>query len=119
MRSSVLIVDDDPAFRGLAGRMLAASGLSVAGEAGSVEQAIEAANRLKPDAVLVDIGLPDGSGMDLASTLAALPWRPRVVLTSSDENAAADSGGSSAARFAFVPKEELPNAPLRWLLTED
>jgi DNA-binding NarL/FixJ family response regulator len=117
MRPSVLIVDDDPAFRGLAGRMLAASGLSVAGEAGSVRQALEAANRLKPDAVLVDVGLPDGSGMDLASTLAALPWAPRVLITSSDENAATDGRGGSPARFAFVPKEELPNAPLQWLLT--
>src|SRR3954468_5081003 len=103
MQSSVLIVDDDPGFRGLARRMLAASGLSVAGEAGTVEQAIEAANRLKPDAVLVDVGLPDGSGMELARPLAGLRGEPRIVITSSDEDGAADSGGSSAARFAFVP----------------
>jgi DNA-binding NarL/FixJ family response regulator len=114
MDPSVLIVDDDPGFRSLAARMLTACGLTVAGEAADVEAAIEAANRLKPAAVLVDIGLPDGSGIDLAQALEALPWRPRVLLTSSDDGAAADDG---AAPFPFVAKEELPNAPLRWLLT--
>jgi DNA-binding NarL/FixJ family response regulator len=119
MESSVLIVDDDPSFRGLAARILAARGLSVAGEAGTVEQAIEAASRLKPQAALVDIGLPDGSGVDLAKALAALPWRPRVLLTSSDDTAAAECSGDSSEHFAFVPKADLPNAPLRWLLTRD
>ena len=116
MDPSVLIVDDDPGFRSLAARMVTACGLTVAGEAADVEAAIEAAQRLKPAAMLVDIGLPDGSGIELAQALEALPWRPRVLLTSSDySTAAADDG---AARFQFVPKEELPNAPLRWLLTQ-
>lgn len=117
MQPSVLIVDDDPAFRRLAARVLAASGLTIAGEAADVERAIEAANRLRPTGALVDVGLPDGNGFDLASALAALPWHPHVVLTSSDEDAG--GGGGAAARFPFVPKEQLPNAPLRALLTGD
>lgn len=111
----MLIVDDDPGFRSLAARILTACGLTVAGEAADVEAAIEAAHRLKPAAVLVDIGLPDASGIDLAQALEALPWRPRVLLTSADDSTAADEG---AERFPFVAKEELPNAPLRWLLTQ-
>jgi len=60
---SVLVVDDDPEFRELAGRLLAASGLTVVGEADGVAAALEAAVQLKPSAVLVDVELPDGDGV--------------------------------------------------------
>jgi len=73
---SVLIVDDDPEFRQLAGRLLAASGMTVVGEADSVAGALEAAARLEPAAALVDVELPDGDGVTLARQLAALPWHP-------------------------------------------
>jgi len=74
MTRSDLVVDDDPQFRELAGRLLAASGLTVIGEADSVSAALEAAVQLKPSAVLVDVELPDGDGVTLARELAALPW---------------------------------------------
>jgi CheY-like chemotaxis protein len=77
---AVLVVDDDPVFRSLARRTLIAEGLVVVGEAESVATAMAAAHALRPDAVLVDVGLPDGDGVALARALTALPWRPRVVL---------------------------------------
>jgi DNA-binding NarL/FixJ family response regulator len=112
MPGSVLIVDDDAQFRGLARRILTASGLSVVGEAESVQSAVEAAEALRPDGVLLDVMLPDGDGVVFAGELAALPWRPRVVLTSSYADAASEDelGGSGAV--AFFPKQELPTAPL-------
>jgi two-component system nitrate/nitrite response regulator NarL len=113
---SVLIVDDDPEFRELAGRLLAASGLTVVGEADGVSAALEAAARLEPSAALVDVELPDGDGLTLARQLAALPWHPRVVLTSIDgEITTADEARRAGAR-AFVHKANLPNASLRQLL---
>src|SRR4051812_22939814 len=87
MPTSVIVVDDDPAFRGLVVRMLARMGFEVVGQAGTVAEAERAAAELRPDAALVDVGLPDGNGLVLARTLAALPWRPRVVLTSTDPDA--------------------------------
>lgn len=116
MSPSVLVVDDDPAFRGLAVRLLAALGLGVAGEAGTVEAAIAAAGSLRPDAVLVDVGLPDGDGISLARELTALPWRPRVVLTSTDVEAASAIDVRDSGAEAFVPKEQLPNTALKRLL---
>jgi DNA-binding NarL/FixJ family response regulator len=113
---AVLVVDDDPVFRGLARRILTAGGLSVVGEAASVQAAIEAAERLRPQAALVDVGLPDGDGIALAERLAALPWRPRVVLTSSDPDAATPDDVRRVGAVAFVAKDELPNAPLTELL---
>jgi DNA-binding NarL/FixJ family response regulator len=113
---AVLVVDDDPVFRGLARRILTAGGLSVVGEAASVQAAIEAAERLRPQAALVDVGLPDGDGIALAERLAALPWRPRVVLTSSDPDAATPDDVRRVGAAGFVAKDELPNAPLTELL---
>lgn len=116
MALRVLVVDDDPAFRRLAERLLTALGLAFAGEADSVAAAVAAAGALRPDAVLVDVGLPDGDGIALARVLAALPWRPRVVLTSTDADAATPADVARSGAAAFVPKEQLPNAALNRLL---
>jgi DNA-binding NarL/FixJ family response regulator len=116
MSASVLVVDDDPSFRALARRMLLAGGLAVVGEAESVASAMAVACNLRPDAALVDVGLPDGDGIALARTLAALPWAPRVVLTSTDPDAATDEDVRRAGVGAFIAKDQLPNAPLLSLL---
>jgi DNA-binding NarL/FixJ family response regulator len=113
---SVLLVDDDAVFRELARRMLRATGLVVVAEAETVAAAIAAAHAVKPDAALVDVGLPDGDGIALAGELTALPWRPRVVLTSTDPDAATPEDVRRSGAGAFVAKDELPNAPLRQLL---
>ena len=106
----MLIVDDDPAFRRLAARMLEEEGIAVAGEAADAHGALAVARARRPAGVLVDVGLPDRGGVELARDLLALPWRPRVLLTSSDANAAEDGA------LRFVAKEDLPDAPLRALL---
>jgi len=116
MNGSVLVVDDDPEFLALAQRLLTAFGLAFAGEAASVAAAITAADSLRPDAVLVDIGLPDGDGVSLARELTALPWRPRVVLTSTNAEAATAADVLRSGAEAFVPKDQLPNTALGSLL---
>jgi DNA-binding NarL/FixJ family response regulator len=116
MSGSVLVVDDDPEFRELAGRLLAASGLTVVGEAGSVAEALLAAVRLEPAAVLVDVELPDGDGIALARELAALGWHPVVLLTSVDGDITTMDEARNAGARAFVNKADLPHAPLARLL---
>lgn len=114
--SSVLIVDDDPEFRKLARRLLVASGLTVVGEAGSVVEALEAARRLRPSAFLLDIELPDGDGVSLARSLAELPWRPRMLLTSINGEITTSEEARAAGAQAFVDKADLPGLPLAQLL---
>ena len=116
MTCSVLVVDDDPEFQRLAEPMLAVFGFAVVGRAETVHSAIQAAGELRPDAVLVDVGLPDGDGIVLAGTLAALPWQPRVVLTSTSAYAAGPTEVRRSHAEAFIPKEQLPNAALDCLL---
>jgi DNA-binding NarL/FixJ family response regulator len=116
MPTSVLVVDDDPAFRRLVVRMLAGMGFAVVGEAGTVAEATIAAADLRPDALLLDVGLPDGDGITLAGTVAALPWHPRVVLTSTDRDVTTCEGARAIGAAGFIPKDELANGSLGRLL---
>ena len=96
--------------------MLTGNGLVVVGEAETVATAIAAAHELRPEAALVDIGLPDGTGFEVARELSALPWRPRIVLTSTDPDVATAEDVRRSGAQAFVPKDDLPDAPLQQLL---
>ena len=108
MASSVLLVDDDPAFRRLVRWTLDRAGLVVVAEAATVAAASVAAHSSRPEVVLVDVGLPDGDGVTLARELVALPWSPRVVLTSSDPDAATDEEVELSGALGFVHKSDLP-----------
>jgi len=116
MERSVLVVDDDPAFRELAKRMVTAAGLTVVGEAGTVAEAMTEATATKPAAALVDVDLPDGNGIDLAHQLTALPWAPRVLLTSVNAEAAGPDDVRRSGACGFVHKANLPDGTLRRLL---
>jgi CheY-like chemotaxis protein len=116
MSWSVLVVDDDASFRQLASRTLRSWGYLVVGEAGTFAEALESVALLRPDAALVDIGLPDGDGFELAQQFSALPWRLRVVLISSDSDAANEAVARRMGAAGFVPKDELLGASLRRLI---
>ena len=78
----VLVVDDHPIWRDGVARDLEAAGLTVCGTAGDVAQAVRVATATRPDVVLLDLHLPDGSGVDVARALAALEPAPRVLVLS-------------------------------------
>jgi CheY-like chemotaxis protein len=115
MSGSVLIVDDDPDFRSLANRILTEAGLSVVAEAADARSAVVAASLARPGGILVDLRLPDRTGLELARELAVLEWHPRVLLTSSDPEAS-DLLDGARDGLPFLPKEELLTAPLSTLL---
>jgi DNA-binding NarL/FixJ family response regulator len=118
MSQSVLIVDDDRTFLRLTTRILTQAGFEVVATAEDAAGAVSAANATKPDAALVDVGLPDRGGVDLAYELAELPWRPRVVLTSTDTDAGfALDVFDGRPRLPFIAKADLANGRLASLLT--
>ncbi len=65
-----LLVDDNEAFLETASLLLEREGLTVVGVASSIAEALWQARALQPDLILVDIGLGDESGFDLARLLA-------------------------------------------------
>jgi DNA-binding NarL/FixJ family response regulator len=101
---TVLIVDDHPTFRRFARRLLEEAGFRVVGEAEDGAEAIEAARDLNPQAVLLDVLLPDRSGLEIAAELAETLQAAAVVLTSS--RSAADLGAAleEAPARGFIPK---------------
>jgi DNA-binding NarL/FixJ family response regulator len=113
---SVLIVDDHAGFRATARKLLLARGFDVVGEAADGAQALEAAVRLQPDLVLLDVQLPDIDGFEIAARLTSNGNSPHVVLTSSRD--AREFGGlveRSGAR-GFIPKAQLSGKRLAALL---
>jgi CheY-like chemotaxis protein len=116
MPTRVLIVDDDARFRTLARSLLGALGYAVVGEAADGAEALDAARRLRPDAALVDVQLPDTDGLALARRLADGHHGVRIVLTSTDPTLVGRAAFAASGALAFVPKDELAVTDLgAWL----
>ena len=115
MRMRVLIVDDHEPFRAVAREVLERGGYVVSGEAGDAAEALAAVAADAPDAVLLDVQLPDRDGFSVAAELAAVNGPP-VVLISSRE--ADDYGRRVAACGArgFIAKSKLSAATFGALL---
>jgi DNA-binding NarL/FixJ family response regulator len=113
MTIHVLVVDDHELFRASARRVLTASGFTVVGEAGDGAGAIEAAGRLHPDLVLLDIQLPDLDGFQVARELSIHSPAAAVVLVSSRDRS--DYGGlvERSGACGFIAKAELTGTRLR------
>lgn len=114
MAWTVLVVDDHPAFRVSARRLLELDGFVVVGEAADGESALRLARELEPGFVLLDIGLPDRSGYDVAEELAGAGTR--VVLVSSRAQADLGRRAGESGALGFVAKEELSGESLLALL---
>jgi len=77
----VLLVDDHPLLReGLRAIIAGQAGYAVIGEAGTAGEALRLAGELVPDIVLLDIALPDASGIEVIGGLANLSSRPLVLV---------------------------------------
>lgn len=81
----VLLVDDSPIIRlGLRSALEDHADISIAGEAGTAAAGLEALHKLKPDVVMLDLHLPDKSGLlACRDFLKARPALPVLILTSS------------------------------------
>lgn len=109
------MVDDHAGFRGFAGRLLAACGFEVVGEAADGAGALRQVAALDPDVVLLDVQLPDRDGFSVARALAGEPDPPAVVLTSARPLADYGEAGSGFID-RFIPKDELSGARMAQLL---
>ena len=89
-RLRVLLVDDHEVVRdGVKALINANDDMTVVAEAGTVAEAIEAARRFEPDIVVMDVRLPDGSGIEACREIRADHPETRVVMLTSypDEEA--------------------------------
>jgi two-component system nitrate/nitrite response regulator NarL len=102
-----LLVDDNHAFLQAASLLLERDGLTVVAMASTIAQALAQARALRPDLILVDIGLGTESGFDLAQLLADDGLDADVILisTAAETDYAELIADSPAA--GFLPKSDL------------
>jgi len=112
----LLIVDDNPDFRRLAARLLEDDGYEVVGTAQDARGALAAAREFSPEVVLLDVGLPDASGFQVAAWLAHERPSAAVLLTSTRDCRDFEQLALQSGARGFVPKDELCGAALERLL---
>jgi DNA-binding NarL/FixJ family response regulator len=82
-KKTILIVDDHPFFReGVKSLLAKQSTYEVIGEAGSGEEGLRKAKEIRPDLVIMDIGLPDVSGIEATRNIRAILAETGVVILS-------------------------------------
>ncbi|MFI0912479.1 response regulator [Streptomyces abikoensis] len=107
---TVLIVDDHPMFRaGLRMALETALDICVVGEVGTSAEALTVAAQLHPRIVVMDLNLPDGSGIDATRALTAqahLTPPRRLTPTSAEETDSVDQGANCPAVLVLTMSEE-------------
>ena len=115
--STILIIDDDPRFRTQARDLLEADGFVVIGQAVDGASGLEAAQSLRPDFVLLDIGLPDVEGFEVAREPRDR-WTTAVGGADLEPRCAGLWAASvrRATLLGFIPKERISGAAIRALV---
>jgi CheY-like chemotaxis protein len=113
-----LLVDDNDAFLRVASVLLEREGMTVAGVASNSAEALRQAQALRPDVILVDVGLGDESGFDLARRLTQNGNADGAAVIMVSARAESDYAELIAASpvAGFVAKSELSAAAIARLL---
>ncbi len=105
----LLLVDDHPVVRsGLRMLFEGEPGIEIVGEAGSAEEALRAVRELKPDVVLMDIGMPDRSGIEVAREIKQTETEVAIVALTIHEDATYFFKMLDAGASGYVPKRAAP-----------
>jgi len=109
-----LIVDDHPMFRaGLSSLLASQPDLVVIGQASRARQAMAAVEQLQPDLVLLDLSLPDKSGLELVKDMRAVHAEMAILIISMHEEMLYAERLLRAGANGYVMKEEGPERILQ------
>ena len=118
MKTRLLLVDDHAVVRvGLRLMLQSEADIEILGEAGSAAEAIEAAGRLGPDLILMDIGLPDKSGIDATREIKQRFPKIIVVALTIHEDQEYFFKMLQAGASGYVPKRAAPEELLTAIRT--
>ncbi len=101
----IIIVDDSDFSRSIISKMLTEDGFQVIGEASSAESALSMIKEKKPDIVIVDIVMPNVSGLELTEKLNQTAPNVSVIMISSlsQEHIVLDAISAGASDFIAKP----------------
>lgn len=106
----ILVVDDEPAIRRLLRTTLQAHDYEIV-EANSAATALSMQRESDPDAIILDLGLPDRDGLEVIAEIRALSAVPILILSSRDDErgkvAALDAGADDYITKPFGAEELL------------
>ncbi len=105
-KKTVLIVDDHPLFRaGLKSILANCSGFEVVGEAANGREGARKAKKLRPDLVVMDLSLPDQSGIDVTRKIKSILSETRIMMLSMHSKIDYITEAFRAGATGYVVKE--------------
>lgn len=105
MTIHILLVDDNATFASAARNVLdVVPGVDVIGHAYGGREALEKAELLRPDLVLLDISMPGMNGLEVGRRMRLSPSGPRIVFLSMDDNAVYRAAASDIGAEGFIGK---------------
>ena len=106
---TVVVVDDEPMIRAALTQTLTGGGLDLVGEAANAQDALRLVVDIRPDVVLMDLRLPDSSGVQAVEQLALLAPASRIlILTRTEENRVVEAIVAGAS--GYILKTAPPKA---------
>jgi len=114
-----VIVDDDQGFVEVAQSVLERDGVTMAGAASTGAEAVQRAETLQPDVVLIDIRLGGESGFDVARRLADNGHPAALIMISTHAEADYADLIAESPAAGFVSKAQLSGAAIRRVLGMD
>ena len=106
--TSILVIDEDPVFRGLLTTLLQRDGFAVEAVAGA-QEAVSRLERADPDLIVLDLDLPEMGGLDLLNRIRASSQVPIMIVSArsaeTERVLALDMGADDYVLKPFLPRE--------------